>query len=422
VVYESSSEVHLFGRVDYLDPTRTLTSDYATYSSVTARLYATGNVVFTDQTRGSTLRGPELEYYRAIPGRPDAQVIAPQRPHLTVVPTNSQSGNREPLEIDADRITTVGENFFSAAGAVVIHRSDLDATAAEAFHDSNQEFLRLQGDARIRGERFDLAGETVEATLPGGSVDRVVSRENAELVSERLRVDGHEIQLFFADDLLQRLVTRRSDREGAEQPIVSARAFRMTADSLEALLPGQVLAQVTAIGNAHGETVDTARVPATPDGEGVRQERREAGANLLAGDVDWVMGDTLIGYFEPADSVAVPALAAADSAAGTPEEEVVLKRVVALGSARSLYRVQEEAAEDAVASAANAPALNYLVGDEIELLLAGGEMEVAHVRGLHRGVYLDPAPPAPPTETTETTQTTLPSAPPTITPPPEEGR
>ncbi|MDQ3389218.1 MAG: hypothetical protein M3483_06920, partial [Gemmatimonadota bacterium] len=113
VVYESSSEVHLFGRVDYLDPTRTLTSDYATYSSVTARLYATGNVVFTDQTRGSTLRGPELEYYRAIPGRPDAQVIAPQRPHLTVVPTNSQSGNREPLEIDADRITTVGENIFS---------------------------------------------------------------------------------------------------------------------------------------------------------------------------------------------------------------------------------------------------------------------------------------------------------------------
>ncbi|MDP9347932.1 MAG: hypothetical protein M3P24_02105, partial [Gemmatimonadota bacterium] len=256
VVYESNNEVHLLGRVDYRDPTRTLTSDYATYSSATGRLYATGNVVFTDRTRGSTLRGPELEYFRAMEGRPQAQVIANQRPHLTVVPSNASAGNREPLQIDADRVTTIGENYFSASGNVVVHRSDLDATASEAFHDSQQETLQLRGSARIRGERFDMAGETIDANLPGGKISEAVAKEKGELVSERLRVDGPEIRLFFKDDLLQRLVTRRTG-EGGERPLVTSTDFRMEADSLEAILPGQKLERVIAIGRAHGETIDT---------------------------------------------------------------------------------------------------------------------------------------------------------------------
>ena len=65
VMYEAINEVHLFRRVDYQDPTRSLTSDYATYNGNNGRLWATGNVVFTDKNRGSTLRGPNLEYYRA---------------------------------------------------------------------------------------------------------------------------------------------------------------------------------------------------------------------------------------------------------------------------------------------------------------------------------------------------------------------
>ncbi|HEV2150669.1 MAG TPA: OstA-like protein, partial [Longimicrobiaceae bacterium] len=274
-VYEASNEVQLFGNVDYRDPTRTLTSSYATYSSATGRLYATGNVVFTDLTRGSTLRGPELEYFRVMPGRPQAQVIAGQRPHLTVVPSSGES--REPLEIDGDRITTVGENFFSASGNVVIHRSDLDATAAEATHDATAGTLNLRGNARIRGERFDLSGQTVDATLPKNRLERVVARRDAELASEKLRVDGPEIQLYFADDLLQRMVTRRlggvrtaADTAvggRADRPLVAATGgLVLEADSVEAVLPGQVLERVTAIGRAHGETVDTAGRPPAATG------------------------------------------------------------------------------------------------------------------------------------------------------------
>lgn len=213
IIYQASNEVQLFRNVDYQDPTRRLTSQNATYNSTTGRLYATVDVTFTDLTRGSTLHGPELEYYREMPGRPQAQVIATQRPHLTVVPQNGGNApaggtnRQEPLQIDGDRVTTLGENYFAASGNVVIHRSDLDATAVEATHDSQRETLQLRGDARIRGERFDLAGQTVDATMPGGKVDHVVARQDAQLVSEKLRVDGPEIQLFFRDDLLQRLIT-----------------------------------------------------------------------------------------------------------------------------------------------------------------------------------------------------------------------
>lgn len=384
VLYQAANQVHLFGRVDFRDPTRTLTSDYATYSSVTGRLFATGNVVYTDRTRGSTLRGPELEYFRAMEGRPQAQVIAGQRPHLTVVPTDAKEGNREPLEIDADRITGVGEHYFSASGRVEIRRSDLDADAEEAMHDARAETLQLRGNARIRGERFDLAGETVDATMPGGDLDQVTAKREASLVSEKLRVDGPEIRLFFTDDLLQRLVTHGA-AEGEERPLVTAKGFRMEADSLEALLPGQELERVIAIGKARGETVDTTGQAAAPDTADrrariARGERPASGT--LVRDRDWVVGDTLIGYFVPADS-------AARAASDSPEGEVELDRVLAKGSARSLYRVREEGEE---APRAERPALNYLAGEEIELMLRGGELDVAHVRGLQRGVYLDPRP------------------------------
>ncbi len=413
MVFEASNEVQLFGRVDYRDPTRTLTSSYATYSSVTGRLYATGNVVFTDVARGSTLRGPELEYFRAMAGRPQAQVIAGQRPHLTVVPTGN-TRSREPLQIDGDRVTTVGENFFSASGNVVIHRSDLDASAAEATHDGTAQTLNLRGDARISGERFDLSGETVDATLPQNKLERVVARRNAELASEKLRVDGPEIQLFFADDLLQRLVTRRlggvpttgagapsgaaarpagGTAEGGEaRPLVAATGLVLEADSVEAILPGQVLERVVAVGKAHGETVDTAGQPPAATGPRARMAKQPRPAEPgITRDRDWVLGDTITGFFARKDSAAVAVARTAARAAGdtasSPEDEVELERVVAKGAARSFYRVREEGQQ-----IAERPGMNYLVAREIELTLEGGELDVADARGLQRGVYLDPTP------------------------------
>jgi lipopolysaccharide export system protein LptA len=389
-LYEVSREIHMNGNVDFRDPERRLRSQHATYSSVTGRLWATGDVVFTDLTEGMTLRGPELEYYRAMPGRPQSHAIATQRPHLTLLPRTRPGEERvadaEPVEIDADRMTMMGNEQYTATGRVEIQRSDFQAFSHEARVDQMNERMELRGRARIQGEQFDLMGEAIDLALPGDRLERILAQRDAELIGEDLRIDAQEIQLFFADDLLQRMVARQGGTSNV-RPIATARAFRLEADSLDALTPGQRLDRVIAIGTARGESLDTTNVP-----QG-RIARAAAAGTLTAGDRDWILGDTVISYFAAAtgdtatgDTAAVET-AAAFSAAQTPppEGEMQMERIVARGAAQSLYRI-----ENSQNGTRQRPGLNYLVGETIELNFRDGELSVADVRGLQRGLYLDP--------------------------------
>ncbi|HEV2129557.1 MAG TPA: hypothetical protein VGR27_00555 [Longimicrobiaceae bacterium] len=384
---QATRELFLNGNVFYRDPERQMTSQQARYSSAIRRLHATGDVVFTDVVGGSVLRGPELEYYRVMPGRPLAQVIATSRPHVTLQPRSQRDTGGEPLEVDADRVTIVGEDQFSAVGRVVITRSDIDANANEARYDSARELLELRGSAQVRGEQFDLTGDRIDAILPEGGLQHVLARRNAALQGEDLRVQAPELQLFFARDSLERMVAR-GEAEGVEPGRATAisRTFRLDADSLDALLPGQRLERVIAVGSARGEARDT-----TEAGLPVPEPPAEAASGVIT-DRDWILGDTIIGFFSAVDTVTPPPNAAGEQR----QAEVQLDRILAQGSARSLYRIRRnDAPPDA------APALNYLAGDHIELTLTEGELEVANVTGLRRGLYLDPAPPAPAEEAGE---------------------
>lgn len=398
VLYEAINEVHLFRRVDYQDPTRSLTSDYATYNGNTGRLWATGNVVFTDKNRGSTLRGPNLEYYRAGADRPDAQAIATERPHLTVAPKSGRQ--RDPMEIDADRITTVGEKFVTAEGNVVIDGKEMDAWAQEAYYDSEQERMELRRNARAKGESYELTGDYIESNLTEGELDEVLSRGNARLVEERLRVTGPQLRLFFARDSLQRLVSGQLPGSAGDSTAVKgrsvalARGFRMEADSLEALTPGQRIRQVVAVGTAEGQSWDTTRVagpdpsdPAAPD----------TVPTQALGEQDLIFADTITGFFKE-DTVPAAARDTAgeplpDSARAAPRDstEAELERMLATGNARSLYRMRpsrEEAADTTLKRG-----INYVIADTIDLSFFEGEVDIATVRGLKRGVYLDPIKP-----------------------------
>ena len=396
-IFEATSEVHLYGNVEFEDAERRLTSDNAVYSGAIRRLHSTGNVVYTDVASGSTLRGPEMEYYRPGPGRPEAQVIATQRPHLTLYPQGEEGAPEEPLEVDADRVSIVGQNALSASGSVVLQRSDLDGVAREAEYDRASGELELRGDARLTGERYDLAGEEIQARAPASGIEQVTARQDAELASEELKVAAPELQLFFANDMVERLLARGlvsevpPEGDAASRPTVTARGFRLEADSLEAISPGQQLEQVIAIGRARGEAIDTlaegtADTP-TRTARALESEGSSAVALSVQTDRDWLAGDTITGFFAARiDSLPAPA----DTTAAA-EQETELERLVARGSARSLYRVRSDTAR-----AEAEPTLNYLAGDTIELRFARGELNTAEVQGLRRGAYLTPAPaPAP---------------------------
>lgn len=394
---EFTRELVLIGSVYFQDPEQTLTADNASYSSLIGRLYATGNVVFTNRAEGSTIRGPELEYFRPMEGRPEALVNAGQRPHLTLKP-KARPESSEPLELDADRVSIAGQADLSAYGNVVIKRTDLDATAAEAQYNADTEGLELRGGANIRNEEFALDGEVIQARLAQGALEHVHARTDAALQGKELTVTAPDLQMFFTEDLLQRAVARGATDGRA---VAVARNFRLEADSIDALTPGQQLDQVIAIGKARGAAMDTTRVDSTlaaPAPEGVaaatadsvpadsvpadtaaRADSTASSAQDLIAQ-DWIVGDTLIGFFARADSAARAQDPAADTAA-------VLRRVVARGAAQSLYRVEPR---DSVAIRSGRRAVNYLAGETIELTFLEGEVELAEVTGLRRGLYLDP--------------------------------
>jgi lipopolysaccharide export system protein LptA len=393
-VNEWTREILLTGNVFFQDPTRTLTANQATYWANLGRLYATGNVVFTDRQEGSTIRGPELEYFRVMEGRPEAQVNAAQRPHLTLRPRQA-AANAEPLEIDADRVSIAGQNNLSAYGNVIIRRTDLHATAEEALYNSATDALDLRQNARIQSEQFNLSGRTVHARLPAGALEYVHARTDATLVGDELRVEAPDLQLFFSEDLLHRAVARTEvdpagNRTG--RAVATARAFRLEGDSIDAVTPNQRVDQVIAIGRARGESIEEAPLdapepapraespdrPVTPD----VADRDTLGPVLASSliDRDWIVGDTITGFFEYEEAAGATE-AAADTGA-------VLRRIVARGMAQSLYRVEQEAG----ASPGQRRGINYLAGQLIELSFESGELQVAEVTGLRRGVYLDPVP------------------------------
>jgi hypothetical protein len=378
-LYELTREIHLSGNVSFRDPERRLISQNAVYSSVTGRLHATGDVVFTDLAEGMTLRGPELEYFRAMPDRPQSQTIAEQRPHLTLMPRpgsgDARPADSEPIEIDADRMTTIGNEQYTASGRVEIRRSDFEAFSREARVDQSEDRMELIGDARLVGEQFELRAERIDMLMPDDRLERLDAQDAAELVADDLRIDAPEVRLFFENDELQRMVAR-TGAAGAARAVATARAFRLEADSIDALVPNQRLEQVIAIGSARGESLDTTAVPSG------RIERAAPAGSLTSAERDWILGDTITSFF-----VAVEPAEAADEEAPA-REEVQLNRLLARGSAQSLYRV--ESTRNGAPQAQTG--LNYLVGDMIELTFDEGQLSVAEVRGLKHGLYLEPNP------------------------------
>jgi hypothetical protein len=286
----------------------------------------------------------------------------------------------------------------------------------------------------------------------------VESHTNALLQGKDLTVTSAELQMFFEEGQLQRTVARGGGKE-VDRPLAVAKAFRLVADSLDALMPAQQLQKVIAIGDARGESVDTtrasvtspdsagaaasvadsaaARVASTPAiqapparadsaarGDSTAVATRPSARSLVLSGNDWIVGDTITGFFAMAPDTAKAKGAAAKpdsakSAGAKPDSTVELQRIVARGNALSLYRIQQKAAQPDTAAPADTTltqpraGINFLSGSEIELTFKAGELQVADVKGLQKGLYLDPARPAQPApEEGGSTEPAKPAAPP----------
>lgn len=405
----------------------------------------TGEMTVTteaDGTRPRAVLTPPRDSARAAPpgdslavpdtARPAADTTtAPVTPRATTDTATAEDTPPEPYTVVADRIFLRGSGYFTASGDVEIVRDSLFAYADSAEYDESFGALALEGSARVEGTSYELTGRRITMSEPGGSVSTVRALREARLIGEDVLLTSAQILVVLRDGDLDRLVAtplvrppaaRRGPRpqpvpspEEAEEtpdsvdlerPEALVQDFVLTADSLEVMAPGERIQRVFAAGDAR--SVSTARDSLNTD------VLPEVARN------DWLEGDTVVIRFPgappvpplrvpdadtlaatetaaaPVDTVApsdTATVVAPDSvtepgAAGEEPDETEPEEIIARVRARSLYRLSPN--DSTFQPGTDAPAVHYVVGDEIRIRLVSGEVDEMRVTGQTRGVHLEP--------------------------------
>jgi hypothetical protein len=340
---------YFVGRVHYSDSTMDVTADRGTYFKDGERWEARGNVVARNLRTHSTLRGPSLDYLRPIPGlRDTVQMYAVGRPRIDYVPLDSVGRPQEPYVIYGDRVRFRGNDRVYAGGRVTVDRSDFAAKGDSLRLDTGLgQDGALVGNAQMQGKGADpytLTGKNILLRLGANELRGVRATTRGRAVTSEWDLVADTIDLKIERSLLvQTLAWGDSIRPKAVSPEREIRA-----DSLAIDTPDKHITEARTYGRGWvGTAVDS------------------------TGERDWLEGDSVIARFAPADS--------------GPARNV-LRRVDAMGKARSYYRVVDRARP-------GPPSINYIRGDLIVVRLkpsGANEVDRVDVRGAVDGVQLEP--------------------------------
>ena len=345
-----NTQAVFIGHVRYRDSTITMDAERGTYFRNGERWEARGNVVTTNLVNGSTMKGPSLDYYRAMPGTRDtAEAYAIGRPTINSYPQDSSAARGEPYVVVADRVRLRGNDRMWAGGRVTIDRSDFAAKGDSLYLDSGagQEGLLL-GKPLMRGlgrDSFELTGTRIVLALDGSAITYVSAYGNGHAVSADLDLVADTIGLDLEDEqLVQTLAWGDQIRP---RGITSSHELR--GDSLAFDTPGK---QLRAIRSFTGAWV--------------------AGkSDRVGGERDWIAGDTIVVSLVPWDSAGA--------------ERTAVELIDARGAARSYYRV--------AGGGGPLSSINYSRGDQIIVRMKPpGQQGVDRVdiHGQVDGVHLEP--------------------------------
>jgi lipopolysaccharide export system protein LptA len=350
---------------------------------------------------------------------PDTAVAGPPAPEVSApaeAPPGGAGEPQTPYRVVADRLFLRGDQYFRARGNAEIERDSLHAFSDEVEYDEEAGRILLDGDARVEGTGYDLSGRLIEMGVRAGEIEAVHAEGDARvegsgydltgrvidldlaggtsrtvrairdglLTGDRLEPTSPEIRLFLESGVLNRLVATplRVDPEDAGEapdsadlarPVAVAEEFRLTADSLDVVAPAEALDRIVAVGTARGESTarDSLNVDVLPE----------------VALHDWLEGDTVIAVFVPEEEPAAPDTAR-PAAADTAGRRYRLDSLMARGSARSLYRLVPS--DTTFRPGADPPALHYVTGSAILIVMAEGDVDRMEVEGPARGWHLEP--------------------------------
>ncbi len=368
--YPERNEAHFLQDVHFRDSTLTLQSDRLTYFVQQERLYAEGRVYTQNLRTRSDLRGPNLDYRRAHPGvRDTAELYATARPTIRFYSArdSARGDSAEPFVIVADRSRMRGNDQMWGGGRVTIDRSDVAARADSAWLDLAADRGELIGGPPVvdgKGEdHYRLTGTRIQVGLDRDhELKRVLAQGNADATGPEWHLTADTLDAAVDSGKVQRSKAWGRDH----RPDALSGTYTVVADSLDILMPRQVMREVWGFGDG--------RATNRPD-------------STVTED-DWMVGDTLHAVFADPDSV-VP------DSAGRKKQE--LRNLASHGSARALYHVVNEQHRD------QPPDVNYSRGERIAIAMRAGKVATVDVVGGVDGVYLEYAPPRPDTTRADTT-------------------
>jgi len=392
VAYSEQAMSHLIGAVRYRDGTRELRAREARYFSEVGRLQAQGNVRVINSEDGTVIENGDLVYLRDTDFRDEEEMTVTTgrdgvRPRAHLRPAASDSVPEAepgpPYTVEGDRIVLRGSAYFVSTGDVRIERDSLLAFGDSAEYQEPSEELVLVGSARVESGTYTLVGRTITIGTAASDTSEIHARREALLTGDDIVVNAPHITLHVAGGAVDRLVAvplplanaeqapeAEVDSADAARPVALAESFELTADSLELIAPADVVERIVAVGDARSESRarDSLNVESLPE----------------IARADWLEGDTVV----------ITLKQVADTTQGaTGDTEYEVERIVARVAARSLYRLPPE--DSTAAPGVDPPAVHYVVGDEITLLMEDGEVQSMEVVGQTRGVHLEPlgAPP-----------------------------
>ncbi len=353
--YENAGMLVLIGNVVFDEPGKTrVTAPTATYFTGEEKLVLYGGVLGTDVPTGSTFSGPTAEYYRAGRMRPFARLYAPQRPTMRLVQRDSAGEELPPVSVTANQFEYVGDTVLVGWGSVLIDRQQITGQSDSATFDQRTERARLIRNAFIMSRdttrAFRLTGDSIDLFSTDRVLERVVAMHRAQAISSDVTMRAERVEM--------RLDSQQVDRAWAYGP---GRAYAETttqsleADSIEVVMPGQVVQTLHAIGQALAFGV--------PDTTRIRNAER-----------DVLSGDTIVAAF---DTVTTPP----DT---TPKS--VIRQVTATLRASAQYQMASSGGPDCP------PSINYVRGRRIVVDFDSGAVQSVSVDSQASGVYLEPVP------------------------------
>lgn len=383
--YAALGRLDLIGRVQIRDTGFSLDARLVRYHLRDERLEAHNNVVAVNRLTGSVLRGPNLNYWRAVPGvRDTVEMYATQRP--TVEYRQQEAGDTaatEPYIIVSDRLRMKGDDRVWAGGKVTIDRSDFAARSDSMLMDQTRGFgVLIGGTPSVEGrgrtatgtsaKNYTLVGTRIELALDQRDVRAVKAMGKGQATGSDWILTADTIDLRIADRLLQQTFAWGDSL----RPHAISTLYTIQSDSLAIDSPGEVLTESRAFGDAFS----TAKRDST----------------TTANETDWITGDSLTIRFVQEQDTATKATRSR------------LRELVSRGSARALTHHPPEPGDTVQAKLG--PAINYSRGTQITVALLRDRIERVVVAGKADGVHLEPRPVAPP-------DTTKPAAPPPPPPP-----